>query len=123
MDDSERSAGSTRSSRAEVDAFLSGMATASGETFDADETAATALELLRTQNAHLEQALSTRAIIGQATGLIMREQKLTATEAYARLVEMSSRTNVKLREIAARMVHEADARARAARRKNRFSAS
>jgi hypothetical protein len=118
MGDAEQSEGSTRSSRAEVDAFLGGMATASGETFDADETAATAAELLSAENAHLEQALRTRALIGQATGLLMREQKLTATEAFARLVEMSSRTNVKVREIASRMVREADAQARAARSKN-----
>jgi hypothetical protein len=113
MNDSEKQAGFSRSSRAEVDAFLGGMATASGETFDADETAASALELLRAENAQLKQALSTRAMIGQATGLLMSEQKLTATEAYARLVEMSSLTNVKLREVAARLVREADAGARA----------
>jgi hypothetical protein len=118
MEDSEKSEASTRSSRAEVDAFLGGMATASGETFDANETAASALELLKVENAQLKQGLSTRAIIGQATGLLMRGQNLTATEAYARLVEMSSHTNVKLREIAARMVHAADGSARDARPKD-----
>jgi hypothetical protein len=115
MDDSETSEESTRSSRAEVDAFLGGLAKASGETFDADETAASAVELLRAENAQLKQALSTRALIGQATGLLMREQNLTAAEAYARLVEMSSHTNVKVHTIAARLVHEGDAVARAAR--------
>jgi ANTAR domain-containing protein len=110
MDDSEQSRGSTRSSRADVDAYLGGMAAASGETFDADETAATALELLRVENAHLEQALRTRAVIGQATGLLMSQQHLTALEAFARLVEISSHTNVKLREVAARLVEEADVR-------------
>lgn len=118
MNDDETRHESTRPSRAAVDAFLGEMAAASGETFDADETAATALQLLRVENAGLKQALNTRATIGQATGVLMLEQNLTAKEAFARLVEMSSHTNVKLREIAVRIVHQADARARAARPTN-----
>lgn len=117
MNDDETRHESTRPSRAAVDAFLGEMAAASGETFDADETAATALQLLRVENAGLKQALNTRATIGQATG-VMLEQNLTAKEAFARLVEMSSHTNVKRREIAVRIVHQADARARAARPTN-----
>jgi hypothetical protein len=51
VNDAGTGEGSTRRSRAQVDAFLGGMATASGETFDADETAATALQLLTAENA------------------------------------------------------------------------
>ena len=115
MDDGEKSEGSTRRSRATVDAFLEGIATASGETFDAEETAATALVRLEAEVAGLKQALSTRGVIGQAMGLLMARQDLTAAEAFACLVETSSHTNVKLREIAASIVHEADANARAKR--------
>jgi hypothetical protein len=77
----------------------------------ADADPAIALELARAEITTLNEALSTRTTIAEAIGLLMHEKTLTAEAAFAHLVELSSHTNIKLREIAARMVEEADARA------------
>ena len=55
---------------------------------------------------HLERALSSRAVIEQAKGIVMAHHGGTADEAFARLVAYSSRQNVKLRELAASIVRE-----------------
>jgi AmiR/NasT family two-component response regulator len=68
-------------------------------------------DLAGVEIASLKEALTTRTTIGEAVGLLMHEKTLTADAAFAHLVEVSSRTNVKIREIAAQMVEEADARA------------
>lgn len=52
----------------------------------------------------LSEGLQTRTIIGQATGLLMAQEGLTSEEAFQKLVEVSQRSNVKLREIAAAYV-------------------
>lgn len=49
---------------------------------------------------HLEIALTSRAEIDQAKGVLMAVHGLTADEAFARLVEQSQRQNTKLREVA-----------------------
>lgn len=54
----------------------------------------------------LKQALKTRTVIGQATGILMNSKKLTADAAFEHLVVLSSHTNVKLRELAVRLVAE-----------------
>ena len=77
----------------------------------ATTVAVTSLELARAEIATLNEALRTRTTIGEAIGLLMHEKTLTADAAFAHLVEVSSHTNVKIREIAARMVDEAGARA------------
>jgi AmiR/NasT family two-component response regulator len=59
----------------------------------------------------LTQALRTRKIIGQAIGLVMKEHTLTEDAAFGFLVRTSSHANVKLRDIAARMVAEANEKA------------
>jgi len=69
------------------------------------------LELARAEISTLNEALRTRTTIGEAIGLLMQEKTLTADGAFAHLVEVSSHTNTKIREIAARMVEEATARA------------
>lgn len=53
--------------------------------------------------AHLEQlseALETRTMIGQATGLLMAQEGLTSDEAFQKLVKVSQNANIKLRDIA-----------------------
>jgi hypothetical protein len=70
-----------------------------------------ALEIARAEITNLNEALITRTTIGEAIGLLMHAKTLTAEAAFAHLVEVSSHTNVKIREIAGRMVEEADARA------------
>jgi hypothetical protein len=72
---------------------------------------AIALELARVEITNLQEAVSTRTTIGEAIGLLMHEKTLTAAAAFAHLIELSSHTNIKVREIAARMVEEAGARA------------
>lgn len=52
----------------------------------------------------LEDGLRTRAMIGQATGLLMAQEGLTSDEAFQKLVYVSQNANVKLREIAQRYV-------------------
>ena len=59
----------------------------------------------------LHAGLRTRTTIGQAVGLLMRDKALTSDEAFGELVEMSMHANVKLRDIAARMVEDANAQA------------
>jgi ANTAR domain len=57
----------------------------------------------------LREALRTRTLIGQAIGILMAQEGLSTDEAFARLVETSSHSNLKLRDVAARMVELADA--------------
>jgi GAF domain-containing protein len=59
----------------------------------------------------LNQALATRKVIGQAIGMLMAQYNLTDDAAFGLLVRTSSHNNVKLRDIAAMMVDEANSRA------------
>lgn len=54
----------------------------------------------------LQEGLQTRKIIGQATGLLMAHEGLTAEEAFDQLVHVSQNANIKLRDIASRYVGE-----------------
>lgn len=54
--------------------------------------------------AHLLEALATRTVIGQAVGLLMAQEGLTADEAFQKLVGVSQGANTKLRDIAQRYV-------------------
>ncbi|WP_372672546.1 ANTAR domain-containing protein [Amycolatopsis kentuckyensis] len=53
---------------------------------------------------HLRAALTSRAVIDQAKGMLMAIRRIGADDAFAVLVEQSQRENVKLREIAERFV-------------------
>jgi AmiR/NasT family two-component response regulator len=48
----------------------------------------------------LQAALSTRDVIGQAKGILMEREGLTAEVAFSRLRELSQQRNVAVREIA-----------------------
>lgn len=52
----------------------------------------------------LQQALETRDVIGQAKGILMIREGITADEAFDILRRASQRSNVKLREVASRVV-------------------
>jgi GAF domain-containing protein len=54
--------------------------------------------------AHLEQALLSRAVIDQAKGVLMAVHSCTAEEAFKMLVEQSQRDNVKLRDVAKKLL-------------------
>ncbi|MGW5723746.1 ANTAR domain-containing protein [Amycolatopsis sp. NPDC003865] len=53
---------------------------------------------------HLRTALTSRAVIDQAKGMLMAIRRIDADDAFALLVEQSQRENVKLREIAEQFV-------------------
>ncbi len=61
--------------------------------------AAVALSAARQQD-QLEQALETRDVIGQAKGILMARQDVTAEQAFDMLRRGSQRLNIKLRELA-----------------------
>jgi GAF domain-containing protein len=54
---------------------------------------------------NLQTALETRGVIDQAKGILMDRHKLTADQAFQVLVQMSMKTNRRLREIADDLVH------------------
>ncbi|MDQ2751225.1 MAG: GAF and ANTAR domain-containing protein [Pseudonocardiales bacterium] len=61
----------------------------------------------------LQAALTSRAVIDQALGILMSRTGSTAEQAFDRLRDRSQSDNVKLREVAQRVVDEAVRRARA----------
>jgi hypothetical protein len=65
--------------------------------------------------AQLSEALSTRATIERAIGIIMSQSGSTAEEAFDRLRAISQREKAKLAQVAARLVDDAVRRARARR--------
>ncbi len=52
----------------------------------------------------LTEAMHTRDLIGQATGILMERQGIDAAAAFESLVRASQRENVKLRDLARRIV-------------------
>ena len=54
----------------------------------------------------LRQAMETREVIGQAMGMIMMRYRLDAPAAFAFLVRVSTRSNIKLRDVARHMIAE-----------------
>jgi hypothetical protein len=66
------------------------------------------LARIKRENAQLYEALRTRTVIGQATGLLMARRDLSPDEAFAELTKMSSYANRKLRDVAATLVAEAN---------------
>jgi GAF domain-containing protein len=65
----------------------------------------------RALNERLGEAMDHRALIEQAKGLLMAAQRCTSDKAFGYLVQASQRENVKLRDIAARLVADANDRA------------
>lgn len=59
----------------------------------------------------LQEAIETRTMIGQATGLLMAQEGLTSEEAFQKLVKVSQNANVKLRDIAHKYVETWENRA------------
>ena len=58
----------------------------------------------------LEHALETRDVIGQAKGLLMARHRVDAHAAFGHLVAISQRRNVRLTEVAARIVEASQER-------------
>lgn len=60
----------------------------------------------------LREALTSRAVIDQAKGILMGEHRCTAEEAFSRLKQMSNDTNVRLRDVASALIYQTTAPAR-----------
>jgi GAF domain-containing protein len=74
-------------------------------------------ESMQALAANLERALTSRAVIDQAKGMVMARLGVSADDAFARLVKLSSHLNVKLRDLATLIVEgHVDAILRAANR-------
>ena len=55
-------------------------------------------------NQHLQDALESRDVIGQAKGILMAREGLDADEAFDVLRRASQRTNRKLRDVASDLI-------------------
>jgi hypothetical protein len=69
-----------------------------------DEPLARTVARLRAERDGLRRAMQSRALIEQAKGVLMSRHRITADEAFARLVETSQHSNVKLAQVAAGVV-------------------
>jgi GAF domain-containing protein len=91
----------------ETDAFTD-QAVELAETFAAHAAVAVANAHLYETTAALaeqmQQAMASRAVIEQAKGIIMRDRKCNADDAFDALVEISQESHLKLREVAQRLV-------------------
>ena len=56
---------------------------------------------------HLRRALTSRAVIDQAKGIVMAERRCTPEAAFEVLVRLSQDTQVKLADVAAALVYKA----------------
>jgi hypothetical protein len=54
----------------------------------------------------MAEAMRSRAVIEQAKGILMADNRITAEDAFERLVQLSQHANVKLRQVAQRLVEE-----------------
>jgi ANTAR domain/GAF domain len=55
---------------------------------------------------NMAEAMRTRAVIEQAKGILMADERISDEEAFQRLVSLSQHANVKVREVARRLVEE-----------------
>lgn len=63
-----------------------------------------ALQESADKQANLEQAVDSHRLIGQAVGILVERHRLTTGQAFDRLKQASQRRNVKLREVAQRVI-------------------
>jgi AmiR/NasT family two-component response regulator len=67
------------------------------------------LAQLRTEVAQLREAMSRRAPIEQAKGVLMQRMRCSADDAFAELVRRSQRSHVKLHDVAVALLAEVPA--------------
>lgn len=65
------------------------------------------LQELEDEAAQLRSSLTSRATIDQAIGIVVTERRADPDDAFQLLVEVSQHTNIKLRDVAAALVHRA----------------
>ena len=71
------------------------------------DEAAAELAALHKENDQLRSALTSRATIDQAKGILMAEHGCSPEVAFGRLVKMSQDANVPLRDVARAIVYQA----------------
>jgi AmiR/NasT family two-component response regulator len=54
----------------------------------------------------MAEAMRSRAVIEQAKGMLMSDKRISADEAFEQLTRLSQHANIKLRDVAQRMVNE-----------------
>ena len=54
----------------------------------------------------LAEAMRTRAVIEQAKGILMSDKRITADQAFDQLAQLSQHSNIKLHDVARRLVDE-----------------
>jgi hypothetical protein len=74
---------------------------------DHDEIRSDEIAALEREVDGLRTALGTRTLIGKALGIIIECEGVNETEAFEMLKNMSQHRNVKMRDLAARMVEDA----------------
>jgi AmiR/NasT family two-component response regulator len=72
-----------------------------------DEIKREELEALEAEVDGLKAALGSRTVIGKAIGIIIEREGVNETEAFEILKVMSQHSNVKLRDVAARLTERA----------------
>ena len=65
------------------------------------------LAALHRENDQLRSALTSRATIDQAKGVLIAEHGCSPEAAFCRLVKMSQNSNVRLRDVASAIVYQA----------------
>jgi hypothetical protein len=83
-----------------------GLASIAISAIGAAASAKRALADTRIQITNLQAALGTRAVIGQATGMLMVSRRLSADQAFALLIRTSQHDNIKVSRLAALIVAE-----------------
>ena len=61
-----------------------------------------------THEENMNDALHTRQVIGEATGIVMARYGLTETDAFARLAQHSQNRNIKIRDLAETIIYLGD---------------
>ncbi|HUZ19807.1 MAG TPA: GAF and ANTAR domain-containing protein [Acidimicrobiales bacterium] len=100
-----RAYGAADRTKALIFAAHAGMALAAAE---AREDVANALETELKRVDNLRGALASRELIGQAEGILIERERITADQAFGMLRRASQHLNVKLREVAQHIVDTGD---------------
>jgi hypothetical protein len=100
-----RAFGATDRTTAIIFATYAGMTLAAAETIE-ECTISLNAEFLRTE--HLQGALVAREVIGQAEGILIERERISADQAFAVLRRASQHLNIKLREVAELLVQTGD---------------
>lgn len=79
----------------------------SNGTPDRNDEKAEELAELHRENDQLRRALTSRATIDQAKGIVMAEQGCSPEDAFGFLVKMSQDANVPLRDVARALIYQA----------------